>query len=1553
MKKLFSFIAAMGLAISAFATPIEIVFNDSTGLTGGDSGDRETTVAAIVKQGAEYVSAVTTDNVFRARENCGIKLGTGSKTGSLSMTLANPTEVDSIVFYLGAYSATEGSAVIMGGSAIDITPAGNKVFAPYVATPAGVVSEVSFASSAKRIYATKVVIYPKEGAAPAAANLFNAATSTLDTWFASGASWDPETESYSTWENGVLTTHIAVAKAGQWRAQVKLHTDGIALDPAKNYKFSFKANSVNALNNVTVKIFDNSELFYNSQVAFFAGNNDFVSPAFAGGATGNGVIVFDFGSAVVGDVITISEIKLEESTDVVLPDPAPTTAPEAAAIPEGAIVIYADGQTINPTWGYCEGWGQSTALEEKDFDGNHVLYYKRFNYLGWGCASTIDVTAMTHLHLDVWAPEAGALDVYPIYGGAGLTTDDSKKVTLTLAEGWNSVNVALADMEGLNKTSIFQFKFAGGTFEFFALDNVYFYAEASNMKTIYCKVDAQWWLNDGADVAVYCYKNGADLGLAYPGSRMDKVAGETNMWTAQVPADLDGLIFVRCNPVTADPVAYNWNAKTADLTLPTDGKNLYTITTDTYCWASDECLCAGEWSVYGATAGLSYELNGGVTNTYGWTRPADMFRDFMLDAGVAEPISLDEYLTYPEKLGAPGICAALTNAAPALMMEKWAWLKAYIESVHAAQAADGASVLPADGTGAAWRYAVGAFFIDGQRATWPKSANFTTCGVSTLAAYQTMWKGAFENPTSVEAATTLWAPYKEGYTFDGWYAAADFSGNKVTSIDATTTGTLYAKFIEYIPTIAEVIAMPENTATKAKGVVNFVNGKNLYIQDATGAILVYLSANPDAAVVAGKEILVSGTTTVYGGAPEIKSASVVSVSDGAFFPVPTKTIAELIAEPLKFFGQRVRVEGVKIASYDSYNNPYVVDGLDTVQCYKMVLDPAEYPVNAKVNITAVAGYYNKFQFVGDVAGIELASAAKHDTYAYPERDGATLENKWIYSNVEDNYADNLPGPADNVRGMAVKDGKMYFINRSNASITVVDGKTGYMLDPIMITGEHMFEAQDAEGNWSAAVTLPYNDIKFDNAGNCLIGACVSGGQHFMVYKVDLATGAATLVVDEKLYDNAEFGETLQEQATAWRFDAFGVYGDVNGDAVIMGADANSFNVYKWTITGGVAGTAEQIDASLDPTSDASLLITDGAVSVSAFGTAPQIFPLEGGYFYVDGWSTLPMLYDADGYLADDFINCPTGVAIANNPGDTCVMNQGHNGLCEFQVGDEYYVVMAATNTVGTPTSAFALYKYADANKSFAEMEPMWYFPANGMGASTNGCRTAVPSVEVKDNVARIYVYTNNNGYGVYEMTVAAPVVDEFDHGDFVPADGAISSTYFATTGNWAADDKSSASYNAANGAIKVNVVESKEADWQCQVKLNPGIVFDENHTYAVAFKAKATNDVNNAIFKLNDAGAGIYYTNFSLVANQEYQFSQEAIDGAYGETRDNILVFDFGHSPANTVIEIYDLYIKATPKQTAVENVEADSAIQKVVENGQVYIIKNGVRYTVLGAAVK
>ena len=755
-------------------------------------------------------------------------------------------------------------------------------------------------------------------------------------------------------------------------------------------------------------------------------------------------------------------------------------------------------------------------------------------------------------------------------------------------------------------------------------------------------------------------------------------------------------------------------------------------------------------------AAVAYELNGGVTNDDNWLTKNDMFQACMADCGVTGLASLDELKTSADPFTT--ICGKLTDVTGMLSAEKWDWLEAYIMTVQNADA--NATALVEGTTSAGWRYAVAAFFLESARTSWPKSTDFAAAG--TVEAFMPAWKHAFANPTEPTAEFVLNAPYLEGKTFDGWYAAADFSGDKVTTVNAETTGTLYAKWVDYVSTVAEVRALADDTEAKTAGVVNFISGKNVYIQDATAGILVYTAETPNCKV--GDKITVKGKKVIYGGAPEI-SGAVIEAVEAASVAAPTvfETLAPLLADSLefKYYATNVAISGVTIVALDSYNNPTVQDALgNKALCYKMSVDPAQFPVGTKVNVTAVAGWYNGFQFVGDPANIVVPVAGVVEDYTYPVRhDGKyALKNNWVISNIEDNFAANKPGSNDYVRGMAAKDGIMYFINRETKSIVRVDGKTGNMLEPLVLQGtDTLFKSQtvNAEGEtvWADGTTLPFNDIKFDQAGNCLIGACMTGAtkcQTFYIYIVDLETGVCTKLIEDVLWENPGLDQVQ------FRFDAFGAAGDVTKNGVIMAADANgSWNVYRWLVEDGVAGEGEQVAVLLDPAVDQSLF-----VNAAGYGTAPQIFPQDevGELFYVDGFNTLPMLFygnpDEGAVLIDDFINVPTGVKVWNDANDTISMNANFNGLVEFQVGEEYFLLMVAANNTHNVPTTYALYKFADADRAFEGMEPLWYFPHNGLGTTTIGCRTATPSVDVvSDTEATLYLYATNNGYAAYTLTI--------------------------------------------------------------------------------------------------------------------------------------------------------------------------------------------------------
>ncbi len=126
-------------------------------------------------------------------------------------------------------------------------------------------------------------------------------------------------------------------------------------------------------------------------------------------------------------------------------------------------------------------------------------------------------------------------------------------------------------------------------------DVVFTYAEQegggetpATTRTIYCSPFSEWH-NDGARFAVYALGDGENTAWY----DLVAVEGAENVYSAEIAEAFPTVIFCRMNGATTEN---NWDNKwnqTADLTLPTDGKNLYTITG----WGETD----GAWSVYGDT----------------------------------------------------------------------------------------------------------------------------------------------------------------------------------------------------------------------------------------------------------------------------------------------------------------------------------------------------------------------------------------------------------------------------------------------------------------------------------------------------------------------------------------------------------------------------------------------------------------------------------------------------------------------------------------------------------------------------------------------------------------------------------------------------------------------------------------------------------------------------------------------------------------------------------------------------------------------------------------
>ena len=173
MKKTITFVAALLLCVGAFAESYTLNFVEYSQKDKDSANIYVKGVEAIF--GAEalaYVASIDTrDAIYPARKGCGAKFGSNSKAGFIAFTLANPTEVDSIVISAAKYGDTEGAdgfkvfIVNQTDTAFFTLSADNKTFENCVWKPAGEVTTIRInqtTAAKQRFYVKSITIYPKK-----------------------------------------------------------------------------------------------------------------------------------------------------------------------------------------------------------------------------------------------------------------------------------------------------------------------------------------------------------------------------------------------------------------------------------------------------------------------------------------------------------------------------------------------------------------------------------------------------------------------------------------------------------------------------------------------------------------------------------------------------------------------------------------------------------------------------------------------------------------------------------------------------------------------------------------------------------------------------------------------------------------------------------------------------------------------------------------------------------------------------------------------------------------------------------------------------------------------------------------------------------------------------------------------------------------------------------------------------------------------------------------------------------------------------------------------
>ena len=172
MKKTITFVAALLLCVGAFAESYTLNFVEYSQKDKDSANIYVKGVEAIFgTEALDYVEKIDNrENVFPARVGCGAKFGGQTKAGFIAFTLANPTEVDSVVFSAAMYAADQGAdgfkAVVINqeDTAFFTLSAGDKKFENCVWKPKGEVKamRIDQKTGGQRFYIKSITIYPKE-----------------------------------------------------------------------------------------------------------------------------------------------------------------------------------------------------------------------------------------------------------------------------------------------------------------------------------------------------------------------------------------------------------------------------------------------------------------------------------------------------------------------------------------------------------------------------------------------------------------------------------------------------------------------------------------------------------------------------------------------------------------------------------------------------------------------------------------------------------------------------------------------------------------------------------------------------------------------------------------------------------------------------------------------------------------------------------------------------------------------------------------------------------------------------------------------------------------------------------------------------------------------------------------------------------------------------------------------------------------------------------------------------------------------------------------------
>ena len=154
-------------------------------------------------------------------------------------------------------------------------------------------------------------------------------------------------------------------------------------------------------------------------------------------------------------------------------------------------------------------------------------------------------------------------------------------------------------------------------------------------------------------------------------------------------------------------------------------------------------------------------------------------------------------------------------------------------------------------------------------------------------------------------------------------------------------------------TIAEALAGETGAEFTVKGVVTMLDGRNVYIQDATGGICLYPPTAPTDLAL-GDTVIGTGSRAEYRGLPEL-SGGTCEKSSGLTLTAKETSIGALTTADVCTY---VSIKDLTVSSVSGSNINLTDAEGKTIQIYKAVTGDTTYAEGDVINFTGAVGIYN-------------------------------------------------------------------------------------------------------------------------------------------------------------------------------------------------------------------------------------------------------------------------------------------------------------------------------------------------------------------------------------------------------------------------------------------------------------------------------------------------------------------------------------------------------------------------------------------------------------------